>query len=148
MTTFRGQGGIIQILDNRISRRGLLKTFRRQNIELNMWKIAKKNCFNVAPKKRNNAQILLKSQERTQECWKCKIALQIRKSAKKSAQRNRDTGLIAFNLEKVGQLYFKFQSMSILAICCNRQQLTVLDSYFWNSIDANTTFSLRKVDIN
>ena len=42
MTTFRGQGGIIQILDNRISRRGLLKTFRRQNIGLNMWKIAKK----------------------------------------------------------------------------------------------------------
>ena len=57
MTTFRGQGGIIQILDNRITRRGLLKTFRRQNIELNMWKIAKKkNCLNVAPK----SEIMLK----------------------------------------------------------------------------------------
>ena len=44
MTAFRGQGGIIQIHDNRsrITRRGLLKTFGRQNIELNMWRIVKK----------------------------------------------------------------------------------------------------------
>ena len=39
MTTLRGQG-----VDNRITRRGVLKTFRRQNIELNMWKIAKKSA--------------------------------------------------------------------------------------------------------
>ena len=36
--------------------------------------------------KKKKAQILLKSQESAQECWKCKIVLQIRKSAK----RNRD----------------------------------------------------------
>ena len=44
MTAFRGQGGIIQIHANRsrITRRGLLKTFGRQNIELNMWRIVKK----------------------------------------------------------------------------------------------------------
>ena len=47
MTTFRGQGGIIQIHDNRITRRGLLNTFGRQNNELNMWKIVKKKCLNV-----------------------------------------------------------------------------------------------------
>ena len=40
----------------------------------------------MLPKKRNNAQILLKNQESAQECWKCKIVLQIRKSA----QRSRD----------------------------------------------------------
>ena len=33
----------------------------------------------MLPKRRNNVQILLKSQESTQECWKCKIVLQIRK---------------------------------------------------------------------
>ena len=40
----------------------------------------------MLPKKRKNAQILLKSQESAQECWKCKIVLNIRKNAK----RNRD----------------------------------------------------------
>ena len=41
----------------------------------------------MLPKKqKKKAQILLKSQEIAQECWKCKIVLQIRKSAK----RNRD----------------------------------------------------------
>ena len=52
MTTFRGQGGIIQIHDNGITRRGLLKTFRRQIIKLNMWKIVKKKkkCLSVAQK--------------------------------------------------------------------------------------------------
>ena len=35
----------------------------------------------MLPKKRKNAQILLKSQESAQECWKVKIVLQIRKSA-------------------------------------------------------------------
>ena len=43
-------------------------------------------CAEMFPKKRKNAQILLKSQLSAQECWKCKIVLQIRKSA----QRNRD----------------------------------------------------------
>ena len=47
----QGQGGIIQILDNRITRRGLLKTFRRQNIELNMWKIAKKKLLKCCAQK-------------------------------------------------------------------------------------------------
>ena len=37
----------------------------------------------MLPKKRNNVQILLKSQERAQACWKCKIVLQIRKSIEK-----------------------------------------------------------------
>ena len=44
------------------------------------------NCEKLAemfPKKRKNAQILLKSQLSAQECWKCKIVLQIRKSAEK-----------------------------------------------------------------
>ena len=40
----------------------------------------------MLPKKRKNAQILLKSQESAQECWKCKIVFNIRKNAK----RNRD----------------------------------------------------------
>ena len=41
---------------------GSLKTFRRQNIALNMWKtVKKKKCLNVAQKPRKNAQILLKS---------------------------------------------------------------------------------------
>ena len=43
-------------------------------------------CAEMFPKKQKNAQILLKSQLSAQECWKCKIVLQIRKSA----QRNRD----------------------------------------------------------
>ena len=37
----------------------------------------------MLPKKRNNVQILLKSQESAQACWKCKIVLQIRKSIEK-----------------------------------------------------------------
>ena len=37
----------------------------------------------MLPKKRNNVQILLKSQESAQECWKCKIVLQIRKCIEK-----------------------------------------------------------------
>ena len=40
---------------------GSLKTFRRQNIALNMWKTVKRKCLNVAQKARKNAQILLKS---------------------------------------------------------------------------------------
>ena len=40
---------------------GSLKTFRRQNIALNMWKTVKKKCLTVAQKARKNAQILLKS---------------------------------------------------------------------------------------
>ena len=40
-------------------------------------------CAEMFPKKRKNAQILLKSQLSAQECWKCKIVLQIRKGAEK-----------------------------------------------------------------
>ena len=40
----------------------------------------KKKCLNVAQKGKN-AQILLRSQESAQECWKVKKVLQIRKSA-------------------------------------------------------------------
>ena len=64
---------------------GLLKTFQRQHIAFNMWKIVKKKklkCLIVAQKVKN-AQFLLKSQESVQECWKCKILLQIQKSAEK-----------------------------------------------------------------
>ena len=60
---------------------GLLKTFRRQNIALNMWKIVKKKCINVVQEA--VAPLLLKSQESAQECWKCEIVLQIRRSADK-----------------------------------------------------------------
>ena len=48
----------------------------------------------MLPKQRKNAQILLKSQERAQECWKCKIVLDIRKSAK----RNRDMPIWKSNI--------------------------------------------------
>ena len=41
----------------------------------------------MLPIKRKNAEILLKSQERDQECWRCKIVLQ---KCRKSAQRNQD----------------------------------------------------------
>ena len=63
---------------------GLLKTFQTQDIAFNMWKIVKKKlkCFIVAQKVKN-AQFLLKSQESVQESWKCKIMLQIQKSAEK-----------------------------------------------------------------
>ena len=37
----------------------------------------------MLPKKWKNAQFLLKSQESAQECWKCKIVPQIRKSVEK-----------------------------------------------------------------
>ena len=37
----------------------------------------------MLPKKRNNPQFCSKAKEKTQECWKCKIVLQIRKSAEK-----------------------------------------------------------------
>ena len=60
---------------------GLLETFRRQNIALNMWKIVKKKCLNVAQEA--VAPLLLQSQEGAQECWKCEIVLQIRRSADK-----------------------------------------------------------------
>ena len=57
---------------------GLLKTFRIQNIALNMRKTVKKKerCLNVAQQAKKNAQILLKTQESADECWKCKIVLQ------------------------------------------------------------------------
>ena len=45
-------------------------------------------------KKRKNAQILLKSQESAQQCWKCKIILQVRKSGK----RNRDMPIWKSNI--------------------------------------------------
>ena len=62
------------------------KRFERQNIALTSGN-CKNKCLNVAQKaKKKKAQILLKSQEIAQECWKCKIVLQIPKSAK----RNRD----------------------------------------------------------
>ena len=48
----------------------------------------------MLPKKRKNAQILLKSQESAQEYWKCKIVLHIRKSAK----RNRDMPIWKSNI--------------------------------------------------
>ena len=38
-------------------------------------------CAEMFPKKRKNAQILLKSQVSAQQCWKCKIVFRIRKSA-------------------------------------------------------------------
>ena len=38
----------------------------------------------MLPRKPKNAQMLLKSQESAQECWKCEIVLQIRKSAKRN----------------------------------------------------------------
>ena len=61
MTTFRGQGGIIQIHDNGITRRGLLKTFRRQIIKLNMWKIVKKKkVLKCCPK----SEIMLSSAQK------------------------------------------------------------------------------------
>ena len=62
---------------------GLLETFRRQNIALNMWKIVKKKkkCLYVAQEA--VAPLLLQSQEGDQECWKCEIVLQIRRSADK-----------------------------------------------------------------
>ena len=73
MTTVRRQGEIIQIHDNRITQ--LTKNVSKTKY----WKIVKK-CLNVA-QKAQNSQILLTSQESAQECWKCKIVLQIRKSA-------------------------------------------------------------------
>ena len=54
MTTFRGQGGIIQIHDNGI-------TFRRQIIKLNMWKIVKKKkVLKCCPK----SEIMLSSAQK------------------------------------------------------------------------------------
>jgi len=41
----------------------------------------------MLPIKRKNAEILLKSQESAQECWRFKIVLQ---KCRKSAQRNQD----------------------------------------------------------
>ena len=51
-------------------------------------------CAEMFPKKRKNVQILLKSQLSAQECWKCKIVLQIRKSAEKVPSAI-GTGLVA-----------------------------------------------------
>ena len=48
MITVKRQGGIIQIMI--IELLGLLKTFRRQKTAINMWKIVKKKCLNVAQK--------------------------------------------------------------------------------------------------
>ena len=48
----------------------------------------------MLPKERKDAQILLKSQESAQQCWKCKIMLQIRKNAK----RNRDMPIWKSNI--------------------------------------------------
>ena len=36
----------------------------------------KERCLNVAQQAKKNAQILLKTQESADECWKCKIVLQ------------------------------------------------------------------------
>ena len=46
-------------------------------------------------KKQKNAQILLKSQLSAQECWKCKIVLQIWKSVQRDRDRPR-VGEVSF----------------------------------------------------
>ena len=61
---------------------GFSERFQRQNIAFHTWKIVKKFA-EMFPKKRANAQILFKSPISAQECWKCKIVLQIRKRAEK-----------------------------------------------------------------
>ena len=74
MTTVGRQGEIIQIHDNRITR-------LTENVsKTKYWKSVKKVLLNVT-QKAQNSQILFTSQESAQECWKCKIVLQIRKSA-------------------------------------------------------------------
>ena len=58
MTTVRRQGEIIQIHDNNYS--ALVKTFRRQNIALDIWKIVKQ-CLNVAQKAKKCSNSVQKS---------------------------------------------------------------------------------------
>ena len=76
MTTVKRQGGIIQIHDNRITQltENVSKTKYCIKHAKN-WK-EKKRCLNVAQQAKKNAQILLKTQESADECWKCKIVLQ------------------------------------------------------------------------
>ena len=64
---------------------GLLKTFQRQDIALNMWKIVKKiKMLNCCPKSEKCSISAQKSRDcGVQESWKCKILLQIQKSAEK-----------------------------------------------------------------
>ena len=83
MITVRRQGGFIQIHDNRDR---LPENVSKTKYCIKQVENCKKSAFTMLPKKRKNAQILLKSQESTRQCWKCKIMLQIRKNAK----RNRD----------------------------------------------------------
>ena len=65
MTTARRQGGQFKFVIKELL--GLLKTFQRQDIAFNMWKIVKKlKCLIVAQKVKN-AQFLLKSQECSRE---------------------------------------------------------------------------------
>ena len=63
-------------------------------------------CAEMFPKKWKNAQILLKSKLIVEECWKCKIVLQIRKSAEKSTQRNRDRPKIYLS-RTTGRTFFE-----------------------------------------
>ena len=84
MITVRRQGGFIQIHDNRDRLPENVSKAKYCITQVENCK--KKSAQKMLPKKRKNAQILLKSQESAQECWKCKIVLHIRKSAK----RNRD----------------------------------------------------------
>ena len=85
MTTVGRQGEIIQIHDNRITR-------LTENVsKTKYWKSVKKVLLNVT-QKAQNSQILFTSQESAQECWKCKIVLQIRKSAQCLVPRCTITG--------------------------------------------------------
>ena len=85
------QGGIIQIHDNRISwlTENVSKTkYGLKHVE-NCKKVLK--CYPKSEKK------FLRSAQKSriaQECWKCTIVLQIRKSA----QRNRDIIIIIYNI--------------------------------------------------
>ena len=82
MITVWRQGGFIQIHN----RDRLPENVSKTKYGIKQMENCKKSAQKMLPKKRKNAQILLKSQESTQECWKCKTVLHIRKSAK----RNRD----------------------------------------------------------
>ena len=71
MTTVRRQCGIIQTHHNRITR--LTENVPKTKYCIKHLENCKKKCLNVAQKAKS-AQILLKSQESSQKCWKCKIA--------------------------------------------------------------------------
>ena len=66
MTTARRQGGqLFKFVIKEVL--GLLKTFQRQDIAFNMWKIVKKLKCLIFAQKVKNAQFLLKSQECSRE---------------------------------------------------------------------------------